>query len=127
MTRMWMINPKLMCRQHLLGEHKEIHQLLGSLIKKRKVTKYIENNCIEITSLVKRHDDLVNEMLFRGWKHKSLIVITQKEVNEISNYLPQEHINYIVNTELSYRDLLNRCINCRRILHENMRENWRII
>ena len=23
--RMWMVNPRIMCRQHLLGEHVEIH------------------------------------------------------------------------------------------------------
>ena len=24
--RMWMIKPELLCRQHLLGEHSEIHK-----------------------------------------------------------------------------------------------------
>lgn len=29
MTRMWMVDPAAMCQQHRLGEHKEIHELVG--------------------------------------------------------------------------------------------------
>lgn len=29
MTRMWMVDPSLMCQTHRLGEHKEIHDLVG--------------------------------------------------------------------------------------------------
>ena len=29
--RMWMLPPAGMCRKHLLGEHVELHMLLGSL------------------------------------------------------------------------------------------------
>jgi hypothetical protein len=29
MTRMWLVNPDDMCQQHRLGEHKEIHDLVG--------------------------------------------------------------------------------------------------
>jgi len=27
--RMWMLNPKALCRKHLMGEHVEIHMLVG--------------------------------------------------------------------------------------------------
>ena len=29
MVRMWLVDPELMCKQHRLGEHKEIHDLVG--------------------------------------------------------------------------------------------------
>ena len=35
--RMWMIDPKLLCRKHLLGEHGEIHKHLPSLRKGHRV------------------------------------------------------------------------------------------
>ena len=31
--RMWMIDPKLLCRKHLLGEHLEIHMFVGTINK----------------------------------------------------------------------------------------------
>lgn len=35
--RMWNINPRYMCRKHLLGEHVETHMLVGSLRKEKSV------------------------------------------------------------------------------------------
>ena len=29
--RMWMVDPQIMCRQHLLGEHTEMHMFVGTL------------------------------------------------------------------------------------------------
>lgn len=111
MTRMWMINPKYMCRNHLLGEHKEIHQLLGTLKKGFRVTKYVKNNCIEITSMKERHDLLVQEMESRGYNHKSPL-ISQEEINELSKYLPEKHRNYKINFVHSFLDLVERCPKC---------------
>lgn len=31
--RMWMVPPELMCRQHLLGEHVELHMFVGAINK----------------------------------------------------------------------------------------------
>jgi Pyrimidine dimer DNA glycosylase len=33
--RMWLVDPRLMCSQHLLGEHVELHMLVGSLNRKK--------------------------------------------------------------------------------------------
>lgn len=112
MTRMWMGNPKTMCRSHLLGEYKEIHQLVGSLKRRYSVTGYINNNCIEIRSIQKRHDDLVTEMNNIGYNHKSPIM-SQNDIDTLSSYLPEEHINYKVNVSSSDEDRYCRCINFR--------------
>ena len=114
MTRMWMINPRRMCRQHLLGEHKEIHQLIGQLKKKLRVDKYIENNCLEITSIIYRHNQLVNEMKRRGYNHQSPILQSQKEINELASYLPDFQLNYRINLIDSFQELHRRCENCRK-------------
>jgi hypothetical protein len=63
---MWMGYPSTMCRNHLLGEHKELHQLIGQLRKKLSITGYIKKNCIEVSSITSRHDALVKEMERRG-------------------------------------------------------------
>lgn len=112
MTRMWMVNPKIMCKNHILGEHKEIHQLIGSLKRNFGVSGYVKNNCIEITSIVKRHDDIVNEMARRGYNHYSPINLTQDQINDISTYLCDEERLYKVDSDSSTQDLINRCDQC---------------
>lgn len=109
---MWMVNPKIMCKNHLLGEHKEIHQLIGSIKRRFGVSGYIRNNCVEITSIVSRHDDIVDEMSRRGYNHYSPIKLTQNQINDISSYLCDEERLYKVNSESSLQDLINRCDKC---------------
>lgn len=113
MTRMWMGNPESYCRNHLLGEHKEIHQLLGTIKKKMRVGGYVQNNCIEITAMKDQHDKLVIEMEKRGWNHKSPL-INQDEINEVASYLPKEHMIAKVDVESSNKERFCRCEECRR-------------
>ena len=69
--RMWNINPNKLCRNHLLGEHVEMHKLVGNLTKGRSVQGYIDLGLIEVHNIRKRHDELVIEMERRGYNHKS--------------------------------------------------------
>ena len=71
MTRMWGLNPKKLCNQHLLGEHKELHQAVGSLNSGKSLKGHIEKGQIEIHQIRKRHTELVKEMKSRGFKHNS--------------------------------------------------------
>lgn len=113
MTRMWMVDPKILCKNHLLGEHKEIHQLLGSIKRKIGITGYVKNNCVEVTSLVERHDILAEEIVRRGWNHKSPILYSQEDILKMAcSYLPESEVQYIVDAKASLLDLKNRCSNC---------------
>lgn len=69
--RMWNVNPKKMCSMHLLGEHTEIHMFVGSIRKGISMKGYIDKGYLEVHNLRKRHDELVKEMLERGYKHYS--------------------------------------------------------
>ena len=39
--RMWMLPPETMCRKHLLGEHVELHMLLGSLRRGKNIDGFL--------------------------------------------------------------------------------------
>jgi len=67
--RMWMVNPKIMCRQHLLGEHVEIHMFVGTLSRGKSVKGYLEKGLLEVHNLYWRHEELVEEMKRRGTVH----------------------------------------------------------
>jgi len=114
MTRMWMGDPKTMCKNHLLGEHKEIHQLLGSLKKGFNVDGYVRNNCIEINSIERRHNELVVEMTARGWNHWSPI-ITQDEIKNLATHLKPEVVSYKIDVFSSDLDRFGRCSVCNKM------------
>ena len=48
---MWMVEPKKMCRKHLMGEHVEIHMLIGSMRKGKSIKGFIDNGLLEISQL----------------------------------------------------------------------------
>ena len=60
-----------MCRKHLLGEHVEIHMAVATLRLGRSVAGFLEKGLLELSSLRRRHDELVAEMLRRGYRHNS--------------------------------------------------------
>ena len=105
--RMWMVPTIYLCRKHLLGEHSELHKHRHIFEKQRSIKGYIENNCIEPMSMKLRHEQLVMEMLSRGYKHQS-----PYERPDI-NYLPLDHLTYEVDRCASLIDLLLRCKDCR--------------
>jgi len=101
--RMWMISPKYLCRQHLLGEHNEIHMLLGCLEKGKSVSGYIEKGLVELHNIRVRHDSIVEEMIKRGYRHHTPIYST-----------PHPETLSVGKVDLiqSAQELMNRCSGC---------------
>lgn len=72
--RIWDIAPSHLCRQHLLGEHRELHALWTVLTENKKgYSKHPETLRWKgkLLSLYQRHDALVTEMERRGYNHKT--------------------------------------------------------
>lgn len=69
--RMWKVNPKNMCRNHLLGEHLEMHMFAGSIMKGISISGYAKTGLVEVNNIQKRHEALSREMERRGFVHKS--------------------------------------------------------
>lgn len=101
-----MVDPRILCRNHLLGEHNEMHAFVGTINKCRKVDGYICNNLLEPLSITKRHDELAEEMINRGMNHKSPIIEPDL------SYLDESKIYSEVDKEMAMNDLLNRCEKC---------------
>lgn len=101
---MWMVDPSKLCRQHLLGEHKELHMLVGTILKGTSIKGYIDGDLAEIHSIKTRHKELVDEMEKRGYQHKS----------PLKKFLGWKAGK--VDLEKSKRDLIERCSICRENL-----------
>jgi hypothetical protein len=72
--RIWDISPQKLCRQHLLGEHRELHAIWSILVHNKK--GYSKHPEVlrwkgKLKALYLRHEELVKEILRRGYKHNS--------------------------------------------------------
>lgn len=100
--RMWMINTQKLCKQHLLGEHFEIHKAVGNLNHKGIWARaLIENGFLEPQNFNSRHDALVKEMIQRGYKHNSPLDAGR-----------WENLTGKVNRSRAVRELKSRCKLC---------------
>ena len=80
--RMWMVNPKIMCRKHLLGEHVETHMIAAHIKLGRRIDGWADTNCLQPGAIGKRHGELAAEMLKRGYKHASPLTQPQVAVHQ---------------------------------------------
>jgi len=70
--RIWDIKPQILCRQHLLGEHRELHALWTILSNdKQGYRNHPETKrwVGKLNALHSRHEALVQEMKNRGYTH----------------------------------------------------------
>jgi len=105
--RQWMVDPKVLCNKHLFGEHVEHHMFVGTINKGTKVDGYLKNNLLEPLSLKDRHDELAQEILMRGFNHKS-------DLPEIDySHLTEIQMDIKINMISSGNDLISRCEKCR--------------
>jgi len=98
-----MVDPRLLCRKHLLGEHVEMHMFVGTLQKKVSVKGYVDGGLFDSRYLAERHDALVEEMERRGYNHKSPLPLV--------GWNPEEYPGFI-DIFLNLEDLANRCSEC---------------
>lgn len=98
-----MVNPEILCRKHLLGEHKELHQLVGHIEAGNTavIEGHAEKGQIDTSKIEERHEALVEEMERRGFNHNSAI--------EYEDELDIGEVDLDENLE----DLLDRCDECR--------------
>ena len=66
-----MVDPAVLCRKHLLGEHVECHMFRGSLHKGTSLRGFVDAGLLDSLQLARRHDRLAAEMQRRGYRHSS--------------------------------------------------------
>lgn len=110
MTRLWGVDPALLCREHLLGEHREMHQEIGTLRNhphgEAIVQGHAEQGQVDTSRLQERHDELVAEMERRGYDHASPM--------DYEDQLDLGEIDVVANRE----ELMERCDKCRERIRE---------
>lgn len=72
--RIWDVPPHVLCRQHLLAEHRELHGIWNIITKRKQgYARHPETRRWKgrLGALYARHEALVVEMARRGYNHQS--------------------------------------------------------
>lgn len=109
--RMWNVDPRILCRVHLLGEHVEMHMFLGAYRKNTNLSGYLRKGLVELHNIKERHDALAFEMLRRGYKHDSPMLKVDIQVAGR------------VDLAKSYKELNARCEHCRARMNKVLEAN----
>jgi len=109
--RIWDISPEKLCRQHLLGEHRELHAIWVVLTKGKK--GYSRHPEVlrwkgKLKALYLRHAKLVREFSERGYKHHSVL----KKANATGSGVQDEFVDSYAEQA---RNLKNKKCGCRVI------------
>jgi hypothetical protein len=87
--RIWDLPPHILCRQHLLGEHQELHALWTILSEDRQAYRRHPETIRwvgKLAALYARHEMLVDEMHRRCYAHRSpldpVFAVGQKEQHD---------------------------------------------
>jgi hypothetical protein len=102
---MWLVDPTKMCRQHLIGEHLEMHMFAGAILKEKRVQGYMDKGLLDPRLINERHDALAAEMVRRGYVHTSPLTF----VGIAGLGINQGHVD----AEASFVELKRRCAACR--------------
>jgi hypothetical protein len=105
--RMWMINPRKMCPQHLVGEHFEIHKHRHNFVKRHRIDGRVKPVVlIEPLAMKKRHDELAKYLK----NHKSPYSFPDL------SYIPMDQRNAKVDQKTSLDELSRRCPECKKLI-----------
>jgi hypothetical protein len=72
--RIWDVDPAVLCRAHLLGEHRELHAVWAVITEERAGYRHHPETVRwqgRLAALYRRHESLVAEMTARGYHHRS--------------------------------------------------------
>lgn len=101
LMRIWDIEPRKLCRSHLLGEHRELHAI-WIIITEQKKGYSLHPETIrwkgKLKALYIRHEKLVNEMECRGYNHLSPLnkkTAVGKSKQDIFVDLPKKQIQIL--------------------------------
>ena len=106
--RIWDVPPSLLCRQHLLGEHRELHGLWRILTENRQGYSHHPETRRwrgKLAALYQRHEALTEEMAHRGYRHASPLDQRQATGSAVQN-------DYVDPLDAQFAILRNKGCDC---------------
>lgn len=110
MTRMWCVDPGKMCRFHLLGEWKELGQLVGHVRagNVESVIGHAVRGQVDVSLVPMRYEELRSEMVRRGYRTE--MDLSWFDVDGFYSFLKE--VGW-VDVGQNEKELRRRCTRCR--------------
>ena len=99
--RIWDFSPSKLCRNHLLGEHRELHAMWIIITENKQGYAHHPETIRwreKLNAMYIRHEELVKEMDRRGYNHKSPLdkrKATGKSIQDVFVDMPSKQIEII--------------------------------
>lgn len=99
--RIWDIEPEKLCRQHLLGEHQELHAIWNILTRHKKgYSRHPETLRWKgkLKALYKVHEEIALEMNIRGYNHHSPLdkrLATGSSIQNVFIDMPERQVEIL--------------------------------
>jgi len=99
--RIWDLSPSKLCRNHLLGEHRELHAMWIIITENKKGYAHHPETIRwrgKLKAMYLRHEELVKELDNRGYNHKSPLdkrKATGKSIQNTFVDIPSKQIEII--------------------------------
>ena len=99
--RIWDVSPSKLCRNHLLGEHRELHAMWIVITENKKGHSLHPETLRwkgKLMAMYLRHEQLVEEMIKRGYNHHSPLdkrKATGKSVQDVFVDIPSRQIQIL--------------------------------
>lgn len=118
--RIWDVPVQVLCRKHLLGEHRELHAIWtylttnkgGSYRKHPETLRWIGKKL----ALYIRHEQQVIEMAQRGYNHQSMLELDD---SILSTQMRQDQ--FLLNDKEQYNLLSEKCQDCKNTIRHLQR------
>ena len=99
--RIWDISPNKLCRNHLLGEHRELHAMWVVITENKKGYSMHPETIRwkgKLKAMYLRHEELVDELMKRGYNHHSPLdkrKATGKSIQDVFVDTPSKQIQIL--------------------------------
>lgn len=95
--RIWDVSPSILCRKHLLGEHRELHAIWDILFDDTSGSRMhteTQRWVSKLAALRIRHEKLVEEMTKRGYNHQTPLPPAPDEntIQDVFLLTPEEQL-----------------------------------
>ena len=125
--QMTLMNPRIMCTNHLIEEHKFLHDVEKALSNPEKVRQLVKEKKVDVGALCWRHQQIVGELYRRGTSLPCTINLPDSLPenfpyrNNILKQRPLRNVSRVQNTQ----NMLLACAECwERAAAEYPHANW---
>jgi hypothetical protein len=125
MIKMLCIDPMAMCNKHISDEHNSIHLIYHAIKSKEDLSKIMSIADIDISDMIKRHNELVKEDEDREFTHQSGLFTFDEQMTMLdTSHVPLQWMQAKPHKLMNLRRITYLCSGCQERYREAYEVDW---